>query len=196
MGSSQPEKSTTKLKFETARFGEIELAPSDILTFPEGLLGFAHVRRYILLAEPEEEPFLWLQGIDDPDLAFIVVNPHIFFPGYEVQVKSQELSSIHLTDIDKADVLVIVTLPEEPMDLTANLRGPLIINRENNFAKQLVLIDDRYNTKHFLLKDIPDYLATHREIKKTQKKSGLKSSGNKGDSHPKASKMKNESRQG
>ncbi|MDX9753512.1 MAG: flagellar assembly protein FliW [bacterium] len=170
MGS--PEQSTTKLKFVTARFGEIELAPSDILTFPEGLLGFAHVRRYVLVEEPGQEPFLWMQGIDDPDLAFIVVNPHLFFPGYEIQVKPQELTTIHLTDLSMADVLVIITLPEDPMELTANLRGPVIINRENNFAKQLVLIDDRYHTKHFLLKEIPDYLATPPERKKSQSKPG------------------------
>jgi flagellar assembly factor FliW len=158
MGTTQPDQ-PNRLKFVSTRFGEIELAPSEILTFPEGLLGFSAMRRFVLINDPEEEPFLWLQALDDQDLAFVVVDPFLFFPGYQIQVKPHELATILLNDISKATVLAIITIPEEPMNLTANLRGPIVINSENNLVKQLVLIDDRYNTKHFLLKEIPDYLA-------------------------------------
>ena len=159
MGTIRIEQPSAKLRLQTSRFGEIELSASEIITFPEGILGFAQFRRYVLIKEPEQEPFLWLQGVDDPTLAFVVVDPFLFFPGYEIQVKPHELSSILMSDIAKATVLIVITIPEDAMSLTGNLRGPIVINSENNFAKQLVLIDDRFNTKHYLLKDIPDYLA-------------------------------------
>ncbi len=160
MDTSQPDRAVEFIQFLSARFGEIELPLSEILHIPEGLLGFGHLHRYAILKDPEEEPFLWLQSIEEADLAFVVVDPFLFFPGYEIQVKTTELEIIELTDIAKATVLTIVTIPENPMDLTANLRGPLVVNTDAKLAKQFVLIDDRYFTKHPLLKDIPPYLAT------------------------------------
>lgn len=159
MGPLKPDQAIDTIKFVSARFGEIELPLSEILTLPEGLLGFGHLRRYAILKDPEEDPFLWLQSIDEIGLAFVIVDPFIFFPGYEIQVKTSELETIQVDDLSKATVLAIVTVPENPMDLTANLRGPLIVNTEAKLGKQFVLIDDRYFTKHPLLKDIPPYLA-------------------------------------
>jgi len=160
------------VKLPTTRFGEIDVRPADIVTLPEGLLGFNQFRRYIVLEDPEQAPFLWLQSADESDLAFVIVDPFLFFPGYEVQVKPQELSSIQVEDISKAKILTIVTIPPNPMELTANLRGPLVFNVEAKLAKQLVLIDDRYNTKHSLLKDIPSYLASPPEKNSSEKKDG------------------------
>ncbi|RJP18287.1 MAG: flagellar assembly protein FliW [Candidatus Omnitrophota bacterium] len=159
MCTTQSEQSATQ-KYFTTRFGEIEIFASEIITLPEGLLGFNQLHRYVLLKDPEQAPFLWFQALDDPDVAFVVVDPFIFFPGYEIQVKPWELSTIQLDDLTKATVLTIVTIPPNPENLTSNLRGPLVVNSEKNLGKQLVLIDDRYHTKHFLLKDIPSYLAT------------------------------------
>lgn len=159
MGTSQPDQTTGIVKFLSARFGEIVLPASEILELPEGLLGFGQYHRYAILKDPDEDPFLWLQSVDLSDLAFVIVDPFIFFPGYDIQVKTSDLDIILLDDISKATVLTIVTIPENPMDLTANLRGPLIVNTETKLAKQFVLIDDHYHTKHPLLKDIPPYLA-------------------------------------
>lgn len=149
----------TVLKIETQRFGELEVSDSDVITMDDGLLGFPELRRYVLTSDPEQAPFLWLQCIDEPDLAFVVVDPVIFFPGYQVSAKSEDLQSLDLKDVSEATILTIVVIPVDPMDITTNLRGPLLINPENNKAKQLVLIDDRYHTKHFLLRDIPPELA-------------------------------------
>lgn len=158
MGESQ--QSQTIQRYPTTRFGEIEIAESEVLLMPEGLLGFQELTRFTLLKDPDQEPFLWLQSLEDAGIAFVVVNPFIFFPGYEIQVKTQELQSIELNDLAHAEILTIVTIPSEnPHDLTTNLRGPLVVNTEANLAKQLVLIDDLYHTKHYLLKDIPESLA-------------------------------------
>ncbi|MGC9327985.1 MAG: flagellar assembly protein FliW [Candidatus Hinthialibacter sp.] len=132
---------------------------SEILTFPEGLLGFGRFHQYAILQDPEETPFLWLQSIEKADLSFVIVDPFLFFPGYDIQVKTAELDDIELHDLSKSIVYVILTIPKNPMNLTANLRGPLVVNSEAKLAKQFVLIDDRYHTRHFLLRDVPPYLS-------------------------------------
>lgn len=162
MGTTPHSSPAPIIKFLSARFGEIELDASELLWIPQGLLGFTPLHRYTILKDPEEAPFLWLQSVDLPELAFVIVDPFLFFPGYEILVKAHELGDIELDDITKATVLTIVTVPENPMELTANLRGPLLINTEKRLAKQFVLIDDRYKTKHFLLKEIPPELARPR----------------------------------
>lgn len=156
---TNPESSGAAIAFETTRFGTIEIPESDVVTMPEGLVGFGQFHRYTILKDPEQEPFLWLQSIEVPELAFVVVNPFIFFPGYEIKIKPSEIASVQIEDVNKAEVLCIVTIPSDPMELTANLRGPLVFNIEAKLAKQMVLIDDRYHTKHYLLKDVPPHLA-------------------------------------
>ncbi len=159
MDAAQSPQQTAVRQFTASRFGAIEIKETEIIKFPEGLLGFNHLHEYVLLKDPKQEPFLWLQSLEDPNLAFVVVSPFLFFPGYEINVKAHELTVIQLEDITKAEILTIITIPSDPKNLTANLRGPLVINSEMKLAKQLVLIDERYNTRHFLLKEIPPYLA-------------------------------------
>lgn len=152
-------KTAAAKKFTTTRFGEIEVRDEEIILFPEGLLGFNQFHRFVLIKDPSQEPFLWLQAMDDPDLAFVIVDPFLFFPGYDIQVKTHELQSIQIEDVTQATVLTIVTIPADPADISANLRGPLVFNMQKNLGKQLVLIDDRYATRHYMLRDIPPNLA-------------------------------------
>ncbi len=159
IGMNTSNSSGAMIEFETTRFGSITIPDTDVLELPEGLVGFNLYNRFTILKDPEQEPFLWLQSLDESDLAFVVVNPFLFFPGYEINVKRSDLASIGLEDIAGAEVLSIVTIPTNPMDLTANLRGPLVVNVNGKVGKQFVLIDDRYHTKHFLLHDIPPELA-------------------------------------
>ncbi len=135
-------------KFSTRRFGEIAVDKSRVLTLPEGLWGFPDCRRYLLLEGEEHAPFIWMQSLDDPDLCFVTADPLVFFPDYRIQSTRGELASIQLADVEKARVLVILVVPENPAEITANLQGPLVVNTEMRLGKQLVLLGDAYTTKH------------------------------------------------
>ena len=63
------------MKIKSRPFGEIEIRDEDILDLPDGLIGFEEYTRYVLLSIPEEAPFSWLQSVEDPGLAFVVINP-------------------------------------------------------------------------------------------------------------------------
>ena len=49
----------------TTRFGPIEISKEDILNFSEGLLGFNDLEKFVLLDDPNDEIFAWLQSCDE-----------------------------------------------------------------------------------------------------------------------------------
>jgi FliW protein len=73
------------MRIQTSRFGEIEIAPNDTLEFAEGLLGFGQLRKFVLLDDPNDEIFAWLQSCDEAGIAFPVLEPELFMPNYKVE---------------------------------------------------------------------------------------------------------------
>ncbi|MDQ7779257.1 MAG: flagellar assembly protein FliW [Planctomycetota bacterium] len=137
------------MKVATPRFGEIEVKDDAVYCFPEGILGFAPVKLYFILDNPKGGPFQWLQAVEPPELAFVVCDPRLFLPNYAVAVRKEDLANIELENIEDGFVLVVLTVPSKnPRDITANLMGPLIFNPKKRLAKQLVLADPAYTTKH------------------------------------------------
>ena len=133
------------IRVETIRFGAIDVDASMIFTFPEGLVGFPAARQFAVM-EDANGPLQWLQSMEDPRLAFVIVDPALFVPDYRVRVHPAELASIELAGPEDSRVAVILSIPSEPRQMTANLQGPLIFNHARQLAKQLVLGD--YSTKY------------------------------------------------
>jgi len=138
------------MKVKTTRFGEIEVREEDILTFPRGLIGFPSLKRYVLLDHPGGGPFKWLQALDQPQTAFAVTDPLIFFPDYRIPVSLEDLAEIKIKDPSDGVVVVILVVPKDPYRITANLQGPLVINVKERLGMQLVLNVPGYTTKHFI----------------------------------------------
>ena len=136
------------MEIETTRFGQVDVEESQFLLFPEGLLGFGEIRRFALIDHPGPLNLQWLQAIEVPELAFVVLDPILFKPDYFVQVRPDDLAKIQLEDIERGRVLVILVVPRDPQKITANLQGPLVINPEKGLALQIVLPHDRYSTQH------------------------------------------------
>ncbi|HOW72470.1 MAG TPA: flagellar assembly protein FliW [Phycisphaerae bacterium] len=134
---------------QTSRFGPLEVDERRLIQFPKGVLGFPDQQAYALIQTAEESGFYWLQAVDRPDLAFVVCDPRLFVPDYVVPVKLDELSQIGLSDPSAAQVFIIVNKVDNI--LTGNLQGPLVVNVETRTARQLVLSDRRYSTRHPLM---------------------------------------------
>ncbi|HOE91037.1 MAG TPA: flagellar assembly protein FliW [Candidatus Cloacimonadota bacterium] len=137
----------------TTRFGEIEISDETIITFANGILGFPELTNYALINTDDNSPLKWLQSLDDPTLAFVVTNPNLFKPDYMIDAYRKDLADINIQSEEDALILVIVTVPKDPIKMTANLKGPLLINTKNRLAKQLVIDNNEYNIKHRLLND-------------------------------------------
>ena len=141
------------MKISTKRFGEININESTILNFTTGILGFPKFKNYVLIDPNKKSPLKWLQSIENPNLAFVVTDPNIFIKDYEVQVNATDIEDLDVKDAEDTVQLVIVTVPSDPAKMTANFKGPLIINMKNKMGKQLVLETSKYKIKYRLLAD-------------------------------------------
>ena len=137
------------MKIQTSRFGELEVDEGRLIHFEKGLLGFPDQQHYALIQTGQDSGFYWMQAVGRPDLAFVVCDPRLFMPDYRIPVKAEELERLGLSDVDEAQVFVIVNKVDRV--LTGNLQGPLVINVQTRQGKQLVLSDRRYTTRHPLM---------------------------------------------
>ncbi|OGF99205.1 MAG: hypothetical protein A3F83_06280 [Candidatus Glassbacteria bacterium RIFCSPLOWO2_12_FULL_58_11] len=138
------------MKVNSTRFGKLEVKEKDILTFPEGLVGFSSCKRFFIYNKEKSLPFFWLQSVEDPKLAFVICDPLIFFPEYKVSARKAELSIIEAENIAGLIICVIISISRNPFRMTANLQGPLVINTNNRKGKQLVLVEGSYTTRHMI----------------------------------------------
>ncbi len=107
------------------------------LRMPMGLLGFEGIKEYLLLADPAEEPFLWLQVPHDANLAFLVVAPQPLLPAYQPEISAEDAAFLGLANAADAAILSIVTV-RGPNQATLNLKGPIVLNRRTLVAKQVI----------------------------------------------------------
>lgn len=127
---------------ETSRFGQIELNSEDLIDFPEGILGFSGLRHFVLLDDPHDEIFAWLQSCENPSIAFPVLEPELIFTPYKVNLTKSDSAGIRLKPDQKARSFAIVTIPTDIAQMTANMKAPIVINVEERVARQCVLQDN------------------------------------------------------
>jgi len=130
------------MKCHSTRFGSFEVKDDSLLTFPSGLLGFPDQQRYVILDHDRPAPFKWLQSVDEPSLAFVIMDSADVVADYPVEMTPEALKEIQATERDELSLAVILTIPsEDPASVTANLRGPLLFNARTKLGKQLVLAE-------------------------------------------------------
>ena len=132
------------ISFETTRFGRLEVNKDKIVSFPNGLMGFADYRRYILM-DYKDTSLKWLQAVDAPHVAFIVVQPFEFFPDYSVKIEDSVRDLLGIKNEDDISILSILRVEGEKV--TVNLQGPLVLNALNKKGVQIVNDDPRFTCK-------------------------------------------------
>ena len=126
--------------------GKITVSDDHLITIPEGLFGFEQYTQYALV-DSDYEPFLWLQSCEDPNLAFLIVDPFLICNEYETDIDDSSLKKIGITKPEDIIIMTIVTVPHDGSAITANFQGPLVINRKNHKCMQAILSDNRWSTK-------------------------------------------------
>lgn len=138
-------------KVNTVRFGEIEVDESKVVHFPQGIPAFEEEQEFLIVPYDEASPYVFLQSIATPDLAFLMTIPFVFFSDYEFEIDDESLARLGITRQEDLLIYVILTLPGgRVQNMTANLMAPIVINTANMQARQVVLDKSRYNTKHRL----------------------------------------------
>lgn len=127
---------------QTTRFGQVEIEEQDTLNFPEGVLGFQDLKKFVLLNDPTDDIFAWLQSCEAPEIAFPVLEPELFAESFNIQLSKADYEHLKMTDMKGSKTFCIVTIPEDPTKMTANMKAPVIINLGQKIARQCVLQDN------------------------------------------------------
>ncbi len=141
------------MKVNSKAYGPIEVDERQKIYFPSGILGFENLKYYVLL-DAKQQPFYWLQSMDVVEIAFVLIDPAVFRPDYKLDVTKEELEEIGIKN--KQDILcfAIVTIPENLSAMTANLQGPIIINRSTRVGRQSINTDPKWKVRHSIMKEL------------------------------------------
>lgn len=138
-------------KIETLRFGQIEVEEEKIVHFKDGIPAFEEEHEFIIVPYDSESPYYFMQSLATPDLAFLITVPFLFFPDYEFELDEVAQHELDIRHQEDMLIYVLITIPGGKIeDMTANLMAPVVLNKENMQAKQVVLDRSRYTTKHRL----------------------------------------------
>jgi flagellar assembly factor FliW len=152
------------MNLSTSRFGKISIADEEIITLEEGLLGFEDYHRYVVLNTDDGSPFRWLQCVDDGNLAFVIIEPLSFMFEYDLEISDSDAEFIGLKCAEDAVLYVIVSIPQNPKDMTANLQGPLVINAANRKGRQVISSNSRHSVKARILDEMEKRAAKLKEV--------------------------------
>lgn len=133
--------------------GIVEISDEQVITMPEGFYGFEDNHKFALI-DSEQPPFYWMQSLEDKSLAFIVLDPFLFRPDYELEISDESLKPIGATNPENLLIFALVTIPGNGMPITANLQGPLVINKLNKKGMQVVAGGEKWKTKHDVIAEL------------------------------------------
>jgi flagellar assembly factor FliW len=133
-------------------YSNLVYAKDDIILFHAGIPGFEKSKEFVLVSIPEYVPFEWLICIDGSLLRFAIINPMLFRPDYSPAMEKEQLVDLGIEKPEDVLLYSIVTIRENPLESTANLVGPVIINKSKRIGKQIIIDDDRYTTQEIILR--------------------------------------------
>src|ERR1017187_2392866 len=138
------------MQVATSRFGQVDFKESDVLDFSEGLLGFTDLKKFVIVDDPDDEIFMWLQSLEKPEVAFPVLEPEFFIPKYKIglnKVDFEILGAKNENMISSLKYLCIVTIPTDVTHMSANLKAPLVFNMTSRKGKQVVASENDLQIK-------------------------------------------------
>lgn len=142
---------------KTKGMGYVEVDENDILQFPHGIYGFEKAHRFVLLFNSKKKSkFMWLQCIDSEEPRFAVIDPYAIFEDYDPIIGEDATCAISLKKKENLRLLVIATVTGNVKDVYFNLKCPIVINAEDNIAMQVILDDERYPMRYYVIKSRED----------------------------------------
>ena len=140
------------MEVSTKYFDKISVSQKDIIKFEYGLFGFEMLKDYILISfEPGSDNLMCLQSTEDSELAFILMNPFNLKKDYSPNLNDLDIEELGIRETTEGVLYYVVCVVKDDVsESTVNLKSPIVINPENQTAKQLILDDERYSFRHSL----------------------------------------------
>ncbi len=136
------------MRVHTVNFGDLEVPDDKIINFKEGLPGFAQIHHFTILEIEEIKPFQYLQSLEEPPIALLIINPFLVDRDYRFDLSPADMEEIGSRDTGNVAVYAVATVPENPEKATLNLMAPIMVNEANRCGKQVILHDSGYSVKH------------------------------------------------
>ena len=140
------------MKADTRLFGEIDIEEQKIIHMENGMIGFPDLKKFALIYDVEkkkkESSIMWFQSMDEPQVAFLVMQPNGLKPDYNPTVSDEMLKPLGELNETNLYVLTTVTATADKKNASINLKAPIIINTETNKGCQIIVEDDypvKYN---------------------------------------------------
>ncbi len=138
------------LVIKTSR-GEIRVDRTEVIHFPDGLIGFEDYTDFAIFDIKGCEPFKSMLSVAEGGPDFVVLEPLRVFEDYSSFVADIPRQQTDLGSSVDTVLLSIVTLADKPENTTVNLRGPIFLNLKTRSARQVDIPDDRCKTRVPLL---------------------------------------------
>ncbi len=123
---------------ELPRFGSFAYREEDLVVFPWGLPGFDHLKTFAVLSLSNQDHLVWLQSLEDVDVAIPAADPWVFFPSYDPKIPAFARLSLDLDKAEDFTILGIVVVPEHGQ-MYMNLMAPVLVNLRSRVARQVAL---------------------------------------------------------
>lgn len=133
---------------KTKFFGDIEINEKDIIRFIFGMPGFSNLKEYVIIENEGDTPFIYLQSLDEAAVCFIITLPVFIDKNYDIEISSETVEKLEIEKPEDVDIYVILAVSENIKNTTANLKAPIIINKNNNKALQEILENSEYSIRH------------------------------------------------
>ncbi|MCG2711765.1 MAG: flagellar assembly protein FliW, partial [Candidatus Omnitrophica bacterium] len=122
--------------------------------FSEGIIGFEDHKEYRIVNEKSKNPFFWLQSQKDSEINFIIIDPLEFKPDYNPVLSELDKLALQISNIDECLCYVIICVPQDSDQISANLLAPLMVNKQKNICRQVVLQEQNYSIQHLVLDEM------------------------------------------
>ncbi|MCL2060004.1 MAG: flagellar assembly protein FliW [Oscillospiraceae bacterium] len=143
------------MELMTRDYGVVDIDATSIIRFDEGIIGFEDYRDYVLLdGSDEPSPFRCLQSVQDSSLAFMLMDPFIVRPDYEVEIDDEAATRLHIGSNEDIAIFVIVVVPENIKMMSINLKAPIIVNARVHMGAQYIVDKGDYSVRHYLADEV------------------------------------------
>jgi flagellar assembly factor FliW len=135
------------LTAETTRFGACAYREAEVLSFPWGLPGFAQLRRFIVLQGADTPQFLWLQSLEEANVALPLVDPWSVFDDYDPHLPNYARIALDLQNPDEFTILAVCVVGRDAREMTVNLLAPVVVNLRTRIGRQVTLDTGNYSVR-------------------------------------------------
>ena len=146
--------STLSVAHKQENFDEIQTKLETNLIFPKGIIGFDSYNEFTF-SSIETSPLRVLTSAPDKDVLFYLINPYYIRSDYLLDIEEDDYKLLEYPKENNLMVFSIVTMQDDPAQITCNLVGPILINIKNQRACQCINNGKEWSTKHYISTGLP-----------------------------------------